>query len=155
MKKLLLVSFLGLILILTGCAKEEIETLVYELGQEDFTTRVILEAQGERIIKQTNLTRASYSVLGISGKEEAETLKDQYASLPSGFEDIKGFDASFKFTEEAFIKEFVIDHTIISPDELGLIEKTIGIWYSEGMGLKDLTNKLERVGFVRLEKEQD
>lgn len=148
MKRFFIAAFLLLTLLVAGCKVENKKILVFEHGEVGPKTWLSLEVQGNRILNRVYLTKGSYSDLGVGDKNEAEAL---YSVPPAGLKDIKGFELSYDFTEEGFVRELVIDHTTISPDDLNLIVNLVGVWYGDNVDLPNLIMKLEQVGFVRLE----
>lgn len=144
MKKHLLLVILVLALVLSACGAK-IKSYVYEIEEEGIKLILTLEAQDDKVLKQSNKGIVDFFVLDLESREEAEAL---YGSISEQLSGIEGLDFTLEFTDESIIENLVIDFSKISPEDLKGIVNNMDDWDGGDVSLEALGKSLEEAGYT-------
>lgn len=119
MKKNLASFFLvTLLFALVGCAggTTATETATFEKEQSGTTIRLVYTYQGDKVLSQTSEITLPYSALGVTTKEEAQTIMESVGA--SAYEGITGLTHSIEYTDTDLVEKTTVDYETVNVSDI-------------------------------------
>ncbi|MHC5226732.1 DUF1307 domain-containing protein [Enterococcus sp. LJL99] len=125
MKKLITITLIPMLFFsLIACSKqsdkkktEKADTQTFILEKEGVKSEAILTIEGEAIKKEAVIITSSFETAGVTTKQEAETLAENFKNQKSG---IEGIEVSAKITDNEIILSSTTDYSKVDLTQLGI-----------------------------------
>lgn len=129
--KTLLLTTVSLVAIFFLVACSQTKTTNLQLFEETGSdTRIILQYQGDRVVKQTLSSTLLFEPLGI----DADLAKDIYSDVPNEFKDVEGITHKAEFKDDRMVQTIDMDFTKVDLEKitklLNIKEETDGKYIS-------------------------
>lgn len=150
-KRTAIVPFIALVaalmLVLTGCSSSGAKTeAVYTQSQAGVSLSITLEAEGDRLVKETTESVLEYEPSGFADKAAA---KEALETLMEDFPVIDGMEHSIKYGDKSATERVVIDYTVIDPAELAELNGVPADDKAKDVSFKERSAQLEAGGFEK------
>lgn len=116
MKKMLCV-LMAVLLMMSGCAKDEEKKAVCKLETDGIVEEMTLNALNDQVLKTTSVMRLPFAMYEIETEEEKALFTEQ---MISGLE-YDGITVETKSTEDEFVLEMTVDYETVSFEDLVLL----------------------------------
>lgn len=116
MKKNLASFFLvTLLFALVGCGGTT-ETATFEKEESGSTVRFVYTYKGDKVLSQTSEVTLPYSALGVTTKEEAQTIMESVDA--SAYEGITGLTYSIEYTDTDLVEKTTVDYETVNVSDI-------------------------------------
>ena len=143
------ISLLVLLLVLTGCASEDLSTRTFELEQNGVKTTMIYYFDGDKVKKQTTENVIDYAVAGLTSKEEAEAI---FGPIVAEFQNIKGLTHQIEYGDTQTIEKMSVDYEAVDFAQMRTLPGMSfdGNAESKGISMKQSAEMIEQQGFTEV-----
>lgn len=111
--------FLILAMVLVGCSAST-ETATFVMDQGGMTSKLVYTYQGDKVLTESAETIMPYSMLGVTTKEEAQTIFEQ-ASPSSVYEGIEGMTYSVEYGADSLTQKITVDYSKVDTTALAAL----------------------------------
>lgn len=148
MKKWIIGLTLLISLTLAACGGE-MSTTVMQIEENGVTSKITLEAEDDKVMKQTADNIITYEALGLTSKEDAEAA---FGNVVSTFEDVEGVTHSMNYEDDHATETLVVDYEVADFEEVAQLEgSTFEDTDADFISLEKTIEMLENQGFEKVE----